>query len=187
MAVQMQDDRHEHTFSNYVRIRHFVRKTCLKRWTIRKSGERGSGISVLPARHDDDDDDIIEPRSPEPLANTLPRREPSGRPWLRSPTLLTYPCGSNKWFSSSSEWAPMFDMKHLRKAERHIGRNVVSITMKIRSIVWIFLFIKLARYICLDLFTSFWVSYLNTQTQKYLFRTLIIDKLPFPFLSFRCP
>ena len=26
---------------------------------IGKSGERGSGISVLPARHDDDDDDDI--------------------------------------------------------------------------------------------------------------------------------
>ena len=25
---------------------------------IGKSGERGSGISVLPAQHDDDDDDI---------------------------------------------------------------------------------------------------------------------------------
>ena len=25
---------------------------------IGKSGERGSGISVLPARHDDDDDDF---------------------------------------------------------------------------------------------------------------------------------
>ena len=32
-----------------------VQKTCLRRWTIGKSGERGSGISVLPARHDDDD------------------------------------------------------------------------------------------------------------------------------------
>ena len=32
-------------------------KTCLRRWTIRKSGGRGSGISVLPAWHDDDDDD----------------------------------------------------------------------------------------------------------------------------------
>ena len=29
-----------------------VQKTCQKRWTIWKSGERGSGISVLPARHD---------------------------------------------------------------------------------------------------------------------------------------
>ena len=32
-----------------------VLKTCLGRWTIGRSGERGSGISVLPARHDDDD------------------------------------------------------------------------------------------------------------------------------------
>ena len=56
MAVQKQDDQHKHTFSNYVRIRDVVQKTCLKRWTIGKSGERGSGISVLPARHDDDDD-----------------------------------------------------------------------------------------------------------------------------------
>ena len=36
-----------------------VQKTCLRRWTIGRSGERGSGISVLPARHDDDDDDEI--------------------------------------------------------------------------------------------------------------------------------
>ena len=50
------DDQHEHTFSNYVRIRDVVLKTCLGRWTMGKSGERGSGISVLPARHDDDDD-----------------------------------------------------------------------------------------------------------------------------------
>ena len=32
-------------------------KDLLRRWTIRKSGERGSGISVLPARHDGDDND----------------------------------------------------------------------------------------------------------------------------------
>ena len=57
MAVQKQNDQHEHTFSNYVRIRDVVQKTCLRRWTIVKSGERGPGISVLPARHDDDDDD----------------------------------------------------------------------------------------------------------------------------------
>ena len=55
MAVQKQDDQHEHTFSNYVRIRDVVQKTCLRRCTIGKSGERGSGISVLPARYDDDD------------------------------------------------------------------------------------------------------------------------------------
>ena len=55
MAVQKQDDQHEHKFSNYVRIQDVVQKTCLRRWTVGKSGERGSGISVLPARHDDDD------------------------------------------------------------------------------------------------------------------------------------
>ena len=58
ISVQKQDDQHEHTFSNYVRIRDVVQKTCRRRWTIGKSGERGSGISVLPARHDDDDDDV---------------------------------------------------------------------------------------------------------------------------------
>ena len=58
MAEQKQDDQHEHAFSNYVRIRDVVQEACLKRWTIGKSGERESGISVLPARHDDDDDDI---------------------------------------------------------------------------------------------------------------------------------
>ena len=49
MAVQKQDDQHEHTFSSYVRIRDVVLKTYLGRWTIGRSGERGSGISVLPA------------------------------------------------------------------------------------------------------------------------------------------
>ena len=58
MAVQKQDDQHEHTFSSYVRIRVAVLKTYLGRWTIGRSGERGSGISVLPAR-DDDDDDVL--------------------------------------------------------------------------------------------------------------------------------
>ena len=50
MAVQKQDDQHEHTFSSYVRIRDVVLKTYLGRWMIGRSGERGSGISVLPAR-----------------------------------------------------------------------------------------------------------------------------------------
>ena len=57
MAEQKQDDQHEHTFSNYVRIRDVVQKTCQRRWTIWKSGESGSEISMLPARHDVDDDD----------------------------------------------------------------------------------------------------------------------------------
>ena len=57
MAVQKQDDQHEHTFSNYVRIRDVVLKTYLGRWTIGRSGERVLGISVLTVRDDDDDDD----------------------------------------------------------------------------------------------------------------------------------
>ena len=57
MAGQKQDDQLEHTFSSYVRIRDVALKTCQRRWTIGRSGERGSGISVLTARDDDDDDD----------------------------------------------------------------------------------------------------------------------------------
>ena len=57
MVAQKQDDQLERTFSSYVRIQDVVLKTYLGRWTIGRSGERGSGISVLPARYDDDDDD----------------------------------------------------------------------------------------------------------------------------------
>ena len=58
MAAQKQDNQLERTFSSYVRIQDVVLKTYLGRWTIGRSGERGSWISVLPARYDDDDDDI---------------------------------------------------------------------------------------------------------------------------------
>ena len=34
-------------------------RTCQKQWTIGRRGERGSGISVLAARHDNDDDDLV--------------------------------------------------------------------------------------------------------------------------------
>ena len=60
MAKQKQDDWLEHTYSSYVRIRDVDMKTCQKRWMIGRSGERGSGISVLAARHDDDDDDKFQ-------------------------------------------------------------------------------------------------------------------------------
>ena len=60
MAAQKQDDQLERTFSSYVRIQAVVLKTYLGRWTIGRSGERGSGISVLPARYDDDDDDLFK-------------------------------------------------------------------------------------------------------------------------------
>ena len=57
MAKQKQDNHLEHTYSSYVRIRDVALKTCQRRWMIGRSGERGSGISVLAARHDDDDHD----------------------------------------------------------------------------------------------------------------------------------
>ena len=55
MAKQKQDDQLEHTYNSYVRIRDVALKTCQRWWMIRRSGERGSRISVLAARHDDDE------------------------------------------------------------------------------------------------------------------------------------
>ena len=43
------------TYSSYVRIQDVALETCRRRWTIGRSGERGPGISVQAARHDDDD------------------------------------------------------------------------------------------------------------------------------------
>ena len=55
MAKQKQDDQPELKFSSYVRTQDVTQKTCRMRWTIGKSGKRWSRISVLAARHDDDD------------------------------------------------------------------------------------------------------------------------------------
>ena len=53
MAEQKQDDQLEPTYSSSVRIRDVATWTYQRRWTIRRSGEKGSGISVLTARYDD--------------------------------------------------------------------------------------------------------------------------------------
>ena len=58
MAKQKQDDQYEFTYSSYVRTQDVTLKTCQRQWMIGRSDERGSGISVLVARHDDDDDDV---------------------------------------------------------------------------------------------------------------------------------
>ena len=55
MAEQKQGDQLELTYSSSVRIRGAALRTCWMRWTIGREGERGSGISVLMARQDDDD------------------------------------------------------------------------------------------------------------------------------------
>ena len=60
MAKQKQDDQLEHTYSIYVRIQDVALKTCQRQWMIGKSGEKGSGISVLAARHDNDDEERVE-------------------------------------------------------------------------------------------------------------------------------
>ena len=54
MAEQKQDDQLEPTYSSSVRIQDVALRTCQKRWTIGRSGGRGSGISMLAALHDDD-------------------------------------------------------------------------------------------------------------------------------------
>ena len=38
-----------------------------------------------------------------------------------------------------------FDMKHLKKAEGHISRNIVDITMKMKTIVQIFKVVKIFK------------------------------------------
>ena len=56
MDVQRQDNQLKHTYTSSAPIRDVVLRTYWKQWMIGMGGERGSGISVLIARHDDDDD-----------------------------------------------------------------------------------------------------------------------------------
>ena len=54
MDEQRQGDQLEPTYSSSVPIQDVALKTYRKQWTKEKSGEKGPGISVLMARHDDD-------------------------------------------------------------------------------------------------------------------------------------
>ena len=56
MDEQRQDVQLEPTHSSSVPIWDVALRICRKQWTIGRCGERGSGISVLIVRHDDDDD-----------------------------------------------------------------------------------------------------------------------------------
>ena len=107
MAKQKQDNQLEHTYSSYVRIRDVALKTCQKRWMIERSGERGSGISVLTAWHDDDD--CSSRRMALPLNN--PRRV-IGQ-WTKKPKKTNshsvilnkrIPCQCSIWTLS---WSPI--------------------------------------------------------------------------------
>ena len=53
----------EPTYNSSVPIPDVALKTYRKRWTIEKGDGRGSGISVLMAQHDDDNDDDHKYRS----------------------------------------------------------------------------------------------------------------------------
>ena len=91
--LQKQDDQHERTFSSYVRIQVVVLKTYLGRWTIGRSGERGSGISVLPARYDDDDDEYTHDTDMWNRHNVHKMfiniyRNPKTRNWFRYETFI---------------------------------------------------------------------------------------------------
>ena len=56
MAKQVRGDQLEPTYSSSVRTRDVAQRTCPKRWTIGRRSERGSGISILATRYDDDDE-----------------------------------------------------------------------------------------------------------------------------------
>ena len=60
MAEQKQGDQLEPTYSSSVKIRGVSLRTCQKRWTIGKGGERESEISVLMARQDDDNERYVK-------------------------------------------------------------------------------------------------------------------------------
>ena len=59
IAEQKQGDQLTPIYSSSVMIQDVALRTYQKRWTIRCSGETGSGISVLVARQDDDHDDDV--------------------------------------------------------------------------------------------------------------------------------
>ena len=53
MDEQRQDVQLEPTYNCSVPIQNVALKTCWKRWTIGRGGEKGSGISVMMAWDDD--------------------------------------------------------------------------------------------------------------------------------------
>ena len=86
MAKQKQDDQLKHTYSSYVRIRDVTLKTCQKRSIIGRSGERGSGISVLAAR----DETMIFPTSKQSKLPDPARiiKNVNGSLYMEKPTLI---------------------------------------------------------------------------------------------------
>ena len=82
--IEKQDDQLELTYSSYVRTQDVTLKTYQRRWMIGRSGERGSGISVLAARHDDDDSCCLSHHVFDQV-NLLPA-------WVRFETAIFWQC-----------------------------------------------------------------------------------------------
>ena len=59
MEEQRQDDQLEPTYNSSVPIQDVALKTNRERWTIERGGWKGSGISVLIVRHDEDERILI--------------------------------------------------------------------------------------------------------------------------------
>ena len=59
MAKQKQGDQLKSTYSSSVRIWGVALRTCQKRWAIRRGGKRGSGISMLMAWQDDENEEVF--------------------------------------------------------------------------------------------------------------------------------
>ena len=59
MDEQSQEDKLEPTYNSFVPILDIALKTCGKQWLIENGGKKGSGISVLMAWNEDNDDIYI--------------------------------------------------------------------------------------------------------------------------------
>ena len=78
IAEQKQDDQLELTHSSSVRIRGAALKTCRMQWMIGRGGERGSGISSLIARQDENRAPIPARRSNQVWINKKVNLSSSG-------------------------------------------------------------------------------------------------------------
>ena len=77
-----------------------------------------------------------------------------------------------------SVWIQMFDLKHLKKAEEHISRNVLSITIKMRSIVRIFI-VKAIFFTCPFIIVNMNIFYLlvwivKTEENMQHFQSIVL-------------
>ena len=114
MAKQKQDGQLEHTYSSYVRIQDVALKTCQRRWMIGRSGERGSGISVLAVRHDDDD-----------IVNWVTDVEGKQKaPFSIATTLRIFSIDVENWEKMTENWSVWRKvLKHLKFREKTLMRH----------------------------------------------------------------